>query len=218
MLNLPTSTESFRYALGTYYSRLSGPLQTLHKLLQPAPASGAEALALVDLFNAECHSVPLRHGRWGGVHGANASGLQVGTLEAVRPRANTPHRGRRGPVARHGGAVSCVLNSSGPGCAAHLDHTAPSGSGSSSSLAAALSVNRDEQRTVRAQLSEPHELAVLAAARAELAKAVVDSFALQSIFVQSYIHILCRRAQFELRGGRDPKNRSSRSRTAGRVL
>ena len=42
------------------------------------------------------------------------------------------------------------------------------------------------QRTVRAQLGEPHELAVLSAARAELAKSEVDSVALHSIF--DFVH------------------------------
>ena len=72
--------------------------------------------------------------------------------------------------------------------AAHLDHTAPSGSGASDSPALPLSVNRDEQRSVRAQLNEPLELAVLVAARTELARAIVDGVALQSILMQSNVH------------------------------
>ena len=54
MLNLPSSPECFRYALGKYYFRLAGPLQALHKLLQPAPKTGTEALGLIDLLHSVC--------------------------------------------------------------------------------------------------------------------------------------------------------------------
>ena len=54
MLNLPSSPECFRYALGKYYFRLDGPLQALHKLLQPAPKTGTEALGLIDLLHSVC--------------------------------------------------------------------------------------------------------------------------------------------------------------------
>ena len=51
MLNLPSSPECFRYALGKYYFRLAGPLQTLHELLCAAGTQkwNTEALALSDL-------------------------------------------------------------------------------------------------------------------------------------------------------------------------
>ena len=55
MLNLPSSPECFRYALGKYYFRLAGPLQALHELLQPAPRNGTEALTLIDQLHSACH-------------------------------------------------------------------------------------------------------------------------------------------------------------------
>ena len=151
MLSLPTSSESFRYALGTYYSRLSGPLQALHKLLQPAAATGVESLALVDLLSAECHC-----GTSGGA--ASTAPTPPGSKSAhsrdcATWRAPTSWRPTRTHRSTRGYCASSSLRLERVREAAHLDHTAPSGSGASDSPAVALSVNRDEQRSVRAQLN-----------------------------------------------------------------
>ena len=156
----------------------------LHELLQPAASSGAESLALVDLFSAECHC-----GTGGGA--AATAPIPPGSKSALSRLCDLarPHLvAADADTALDSGLLRLKFVAARIREAAHLDHTAPSGSGASDSPAAALSVNRDEQRSVRAQLNEPLELAVLVAARTELARAIVDGVALQSILMQSNVH------------------------------